>query len=198
MFGLSYESLNTIGLWAMVGGFGFGGLALALTAISSVALYTSGNISQRESAERIAVLNHETAQAQLEREQLKAELAWREWPPELVSTLQDHLAAQPASVTIQYIANDPETASFAIQINNTFYAAKWDTRMLSASYTGMLITGLFVIGSDETAVENTRAAFRATGINHSTDTPPREPYMKSGDGRPSDVMIIVGSKPRPR
>ncbi len=163
----------------------------------AIAETARANQRAAEATRAAAEAMRQTAQARLEREQLKAQLAWRDWPPELVSRLQGHLAAHPTTVTIQYVANDPETAFFAIQINNAFHEAGWETRMLSASYTVMLLTGIFVIGSDEAAVENTRAAFQATGINHSTDTPP-EPVMKSGDGRPSDVLIIVGAKARPR
>ena len=135
-----------------------------------------GNEAQVEAEchahERAAILEKEAADAKLEQEKLKAQLAWRELLPETLDNLQRHLSVRTGSVIIKHVANDPEALSLSIQLANIFIAAQWQLiGTASVTYADTLVTGLFIPnenGPDENFV---REAFTAAGISFSTKNP---------------------------
>lgn len=192
MFGFSYESLDTIGLWAMIGGLIFGVLALALTGISSVSLYTSGKmfqresaIFQRESAERIAELNHETAQARLETERLRQQIAARRLSEDQINKIAGGLVGLAIPLRLGAMANDPESMQLAIDIRRALLAAEIKVPLISSQLMAGIVVGIIIKGPKNDALRVGRA-FVAAGLNV---------QVKEQAG---DLVILVGSKPPPQ
>lgn len=193
MFGFSYESLDIIGRWAMIGGIGFGVLALILTAISSVALYTSGKnfqreaaIFQREATERIAVLNNETAQARLETERLKRQIAGRRLTETQFQTIVDNLTGLNLELILSAIATDPESMLFATDIQRALAAAGIKHHMQpQIPFSSRPVVGIIISGPKDN-VTRVGQAFTSAGFN------------VTGEERQGDIEILIGSKPPPQ
>jgi hypothetical protein len=197
MFGLP---LDTVSSWA-------NGLYLVALAVAAVASFVIFRVSaekdreltrfRAESQERTAQLENETAQAKLEQERLKAQLAWRTLSPEVRDLLTKALSAHPSRMNIEYVANDTEVQYLAIQIANAFTDAKWQIAMKQVTHAGTVVFGLWIPESPYEGTAEARAAFRAAGIPFSTDTPPPA-GMGFGGVVENAGSILVGSKPLPQ
>jgi len=148
--------------------------------------------------ERTAALEKETAQAKLEQEKLKAQLAWRILPADVAQRLQQELAKAPGSVNIKHISNDTEALYLAIQIGNIFSQAKWKVAMTSVTIPGTVVFGVWVpnVADALESVEAARSAFSSANIGFSADTPPPE-GMGFGSSLGQAATVLIGSKPVP-
>jgi hypothetical protein len=149
--------------------------------------------------ERAAALENEAAQARVEQERLKAQLAWRAIEPGKMQTLRTLLANSKGTVFIEYAANDPEATYFAIQIARIFDdRTHWTLEVGSVSSPGLVMLGLFVRGKeDNKTVQSIRAAFTAVKVPFLTDPWPNVAVIQRSGNAPrgnEDAVITVGSK----
>jgi hypothetical protein len=145
---------------------------------------------------RAAALENDAAQARLEQERLKAQLAWRTLSPEQTVSLQARLAQKPNQVNIQYPAGDTEAEYLAIQFANLFGKAGWQVAMLSATIHGSVVWGIFIPDPAYDATPTIREAFTAAGISFSTGALPPA-GMGFGNSLPNAPTLFIGSKPIP-
>jgi len=146
---------------------------------------------------RASSLENEAAQARLEQERLKAQLAWRVLSPEMATKLEGILSAHPSSINIQHVANDAEALYLAIQFANIFTKAHWQMGMLSVTTAGAVIFGLWIPDSPSAAPENVRRAFTAVGLSFATGAFPSASFSIGGT-LPDAPILFVGSKPTPQ
>lgn len=148
--------------------------------------------------QRAAELEVEAAKARLDQEQTKARLSWRDLPQgereRLVATLRN----TPGPVTIAWIANDPETLSYAQMLGGAFRDAGWEVHGEARFYPTLLLRGLYVPGLRTAAISTIRRAFRASGINASSNDVPA-PTMHVSDGATAEgaPLVMVGTKQLP-
>lgn len=143
---------------------------------------------------RAAALENDAAQARLEQERLKAQLAWRTIAPVPAGNLTALLALKAAQVNIQYPSGDTEAEYLAIQFANLFEKAGWQVAMFSATIHGAVIWGLFIPDPAYDATPTIREAFTAVGIGFSTDALPPA-GMGFGNSFPNAPILFVGTKP---
>lgn len=146
---------------------------------------------------RAAELEKEAANARLETERLKAQLAWRSLPPDMAKTLSERLSEHPGKVTVQYGSNDPESQYFAIYLANIFQAANWQVAMLSVTFANVLATGLIIPNGASTDIDAMRIAFRVAGIPFSS-VPVPSSAIATGNMIQGSAILFVGSKPLPK
>jgi hypothetical protein len=151
-----------------------------------------------------AQLKKEAADALLEQERLKAQLAWRVLSQDSLTTLVNGLLGRQGNAVIAFPSGDPEAQYFAIQLAKAFEAAKWVVQMQSRTYSNMLFFGLAIPGSDTAAIREVRAAFITAGVGFSNSNIPNAPFIATTGGPVSmgvpsiSATIIVGSKPPPQ
>ena len=145
---------------------------------------------------RAAALENDAAQARLEQERLKAQLAWRVLSPEQIVSLQTHLAQKPGQINIQYPASDTEAEYLAIQFANLFGKAGWQVGMLSSQLQGAMAFGIFIPDAASDAATPIREAFAAAQIGFSTQTLPQT-GTGFGSILPNAPILFVGSKTVP-
>jgi len=161
----------------------------------------------RQQRGRIAELNEQAAQlskeaeeARLKQLQLQSIVEWRTLSKEQLDALTAELSANPSSVEIIVVGNDPEALFFAIQLSKAFKG--WQVATGNSDMMGVLEIGLSISGIDEVAVRNVRSAFTAAKLGFA-DQRPRPPGAtmgfgsRSGPKEPSKVTLSVGSKFRP-
>ncbi len=187
--------------------------ALLIGVAATYAIVVSGNIRDKvlkqdlatqgmiasQANERAAILEKEAADAKLEQERLKAQLAWRTLSPDAAVGLERSLAVKPGSVNIEYVSGDPEALAFAIQLANIFGKAKWKVAMNGLTYSGVVIFGLWI--PDPPTPEKTliRDAFIAIGGAFNTKTLPLAGMTISmGGAIPNAPIVFVGSKAPPQ
>ena len=149
-----------------------------------------------ESNERAANLEKEAADARLEQEKLKAQLAWQTMSRQAAETLTRRLSTKPGSVNVQYVANDPEAHAFAIQIANVFDSAGWTVALMGQTYAGAVFCGLWVPGPQTDETKLIREAITESGDSFSIDELPPA-AMGVGDSIPDAPILFVGTKPPP-
>jgi hypothetical protein len=153
-----------------------------------------------EANERTAQLAKEAAEARLEQERLKAQLAWRTIAPDVSAVLELTLREHPGKINLQWANGDTEAQFLAIQLANIFDRAHWEKRTAALNRFSGIAFGLRVFdlpGSpspDDLA--NVRAAFTAVQIPFAGEMPP----MPGGTTAFGNVMndapiIFVGTKP---
>lgn len=75
--------------------------------------------------ERAATLEKSAAEARLETERLKSQVAWRSLSVDQTKVLERELTKAPGTVNLRYIDGDPEALYFAIQIAKLLERAHW-------------------------------------------------------------------------
>jgi hypothetical protein len=146
--------------------------------------------------ERSASLEHDAAQARLETERLKAQLAWRILPQNLANALGTFLSTNTGQINIQYVANDTEAQYFAIQLINIFRKAGWQVAMMSVTKPGTVIFGIFVPDAQSPSTQIIRNALGSVGIRFSTQAlPTSDTIMSSGGNISGAPILFIGSKP---
>ena len=157
------------------------------------------NATAAAANERAAALERDAANARLEQERLKAQMAWRNIEPAMRDRLKDALAQHPGKVTIKHPSGDTESEYLAVQFANIFGEAKWEVAMFSAQTAGMVAWGLFVpdTPSAQDATHSIRDALTGLSIGFSAQ---ELPNLGTGFGGmlPDSATLFVGSKPPPQ
>jgi hypothetical protein len=112
------------------------------------------NAEITEAKRQTAVLEKDAAEARLEQERLKAQLAWRSLSPAAFARLVEVLSSAKGSVVVGYIQHDPESLAFAIQIGKVFdrlnrdnpSSSPWSVQPDPRTYPDRLVFGLFIPG----------------------------------------------------
>ena len=192
------------GVRAMIAGAVLGFLALAFSLFSSFVLYRVADQAQAELKVKTAVLSSDlehqktlTAQATVEQERLKAELAWRTLTPEQAMTFVNALAQSPFSVRLEIPGGDNEAAAFAKQLTALFERARWKVTSAPIIFSDAVLFGLYVPGEDKGATKALRTALLAAKIDFSINQPPSATRGRTmlGNNVGADVDLFIGSKP---
>jgi hypothetical protein len=132
------------------------------------AIRTEGNARIQEANAVAALAKKDAADARLEQERIKAQLAWRTLPPSASSELSRLLSSTPGTAKVAYTSNDPEALNLAIQIGNALVNGKWNVvRFESRAFQTKLFFGIFING-DSIDATNLRGSFRRAEIGFST------------------------------
>ena len=146
--------------------------------------------------ERAASLERDAAQAKLETERLKSQLAWRSLPQNLENLFSNALSNHAGKVNIQHVANDTEAQYFAIQLANIFGRAGWEVGLSSVSMSGVAIFGIWVPDTKSPSTQTVRNALGAIGIGFSTQAlPVGGAGFSSGSTIADAPILFIGSKP---
>jgi hypothetical protein len=157
------------------------------------------HVEAADANERAAKLENEAAQARVEQERLKAQLAGRTISPDISAQLERLLSQHSGKINVQWSANDTEAQYLAIQIGNVFGKANWEVRTLAISLTGAIAFGVRIPDSPSPATEIVRNIFRSVGIRFSTEMPPIQNKTQAFGGTIPDAPIVfIGAKPIPR
>lgn len=138
--------------------------------------------------ERAALLEKDAAEARLEQERLRQQLAWRRLTPAQSRTIADGFRHYAGPELVLSQIPDPEAALYANDIEAAMTASG-----IKFSHTNTLIfargpvTGIFMSGPTEEAVQAAGAPFNVAGINVTAELRPDDPK----------VTIVVASKPPP-
>jgi len=134
--------------------------------------------------ERAAVLEKATAEATLEQQRLKAQLAWRELSPAQIAQMSAAMAGPPLRVTLVAPSNDAEATAFAEQVGEALRRAGFLVTRATVTMGGRLPTGILLQGGLEEMKRVVRG-LNAVGF---------EPRGTTRDG---ELEVLVGAKPRP-
>jgi predicted signal transduction protein with EAL and GGDEF domain len=145
---------------------------------------------------RAATLEKEAADAKLETEKLKGQLAWRTIDANKSNELVAQLSKNPSSVFIEYVWGDSETMYLLLQIERIFTAAGWKVAVRGNQYGGVVF-GIIIPDdpNNSQSVANVRTAFSSIGMSFGTG--PIEPQITFSMGAspgPESVKIVIGSK----
>jgi hypothetical protein len=202
-------SLDTANLVYVVSWIGLI-IGAILTAVATLAAFWSSAVRDKHSDtqiqtarteaakanERAATLENEAAQARLEQEKLKAQLAWRVLPPAAVTAIEQRLSQAPSAINVEHVANDPEALYLAIQIANIFERAKWQIAMNAVTMAGTVVFGIWIPNSQSPTTAVIQGAFTAAGVGFSTgNLPPAG--MGFGGNIPGAPKLFIGSKRPP-
>ena len=205
----------------------FGGLAVMAGFLAAVVGTKTASAAQRKSAEQIAQANaraadankqaalaiegttlaqKDVAQAKLETEKLKAQLAWRDIDPAKALDQTIKLSAEKGAVFIEYVQGDPESLYLAIKLSEVFGNAGWHVSSSGNQYGPTLIFGVFVPDNSNNGknVSLVRDALRALDVEFTPTIPPSPPISFGRGFIPGSnpaqqapvVEIVVGTKTR--
>lgn len=146
--------------------------------------------------EQAALLEKQAADAKLEQEKLKEQLAWRTIPSDQIEKMVAALSKGPASITIAYVSNDPEALWLGIQLSKVFERAGWGVNAQGRVYNDQLLFGLFVNGAGPEA-NLVKKVFADVGVGFSTEPVPPPPIAYMVVSPPPPVLVMIGSKQPP-
>jgi len=153
---------------------------------------------QTDAGVAISQANDRAAQATLETEKLKGQLAWRTLDKQTREQLALALVLNPKKgyVSIDFVANDPESQYLAMQYWQIFDFTGWHATLRSVPFMDLAF-GMFVPDSPNSPeVQDIRSVLTAAHVPFSTKTP-LDPSR--GNGLPSGLArLIVGSKVPPQ
>jgi hypothetical protein len=166
-----------------------GALAVLLGTIGAIAMgaareqFANERISANEA--ETARANNESAQALLEQERLRSQLAWRRLNPIQFQTLTDGLnELRDISISLQALTSDPESMVYGQDIERALHSAGFELNLGGGLPFGLFF-GVIIKGTAENAAR-VHSAFIAAQIESSVQI----------ENRPG-VSILVGSKPPP-
>lgn len=212
LWGHALAFWDAIGVRLMFAGAIAGGVALALSLVSSFVLWKVSGLAQADLSakttsahEHSLALEKEIASAKLETEQLKAATAWREIKPDDAAKLVSTLSSHPGTVSFRFAGNDPEATLYALQIAKAFEHAKWTILSFTPTmFTGSFIFGVLIPGRETPAIKAVRAAFAVSNIGFSTENVSGGAVVfgsnktsRSDLGAGADAVIVIGSKKPP-
>nr|WP_236165598.1 hypothetical protein [Pseudomonas fulva] len=168
------------------------GAAMALAGTLGTAV--SGKVRDRFSDERIsaneavtALAKKETAEALLEQQRLKADMAWRIVTKAQAVALAEGLKGGPKEVWLTWVGNDPEATLYREQLDQFFSAIGIKTKYYSGYVRAV---GLNVCGGTEQERKIFSDAFTAAGIPHEVSD--------QSEMHDNTLEILVGTKPPPQ
>jgi hypothetical protein len=185
-------------------------LALAAFIAFPVAMATAGVIvvQKREAvaaAERIASLEKETADARLEAERIKKEVAWRELNADTRAKLIAGLSTKPTSVTLVFVSGDAEATEYCAQFVSAFKQAGWKVQIVGRTFLGPPV-GIFVTNNDiwnvemQADIDHVRKVFFDAGVpvgKGAGAVESRIPGLSLGKAT-ARVRVVVGHRPPPK
>jgi hypothetical protein len=171
----------------------------------------ASDAAQIQTAENTATATAQAAAnaAQLADDKLKSLVIWRTVTPTQNKILVTELAKLRGSVTIGWIANDPESLYFAGQIFNVFAEinshapGSWKITGDPASYSTTLLWGVDIPDQNNSTTGLVWQAFSAAKIPFSVQAVPtpvlniNNALTATGVPVTTDVFIMVGSKRPP-
>jgi hypothetical protein len=104
---------------------------------------------------RIAEAEKGAAEARLETEKLRAQLAWRELTHEQTARLISELSVMPGSIVIEWVDGDAEALRFSNQFRYVFTEAKWTVGTRCFRGGSLVVTGLLLSLPPPTTVDST-------------------------------------------
>jgi hypothetical protein len=143
---------------------------------------------------RAAGLEKEAADARLQTERLKAQLAWRTLSADEAAALKAALAKHPGSVNLRYMDGDPEALFFAIQISRLLGETQWAIAPGAVKPANTIVFGISLPDSEGPDAVALREAFSAAHLPFGTDPLPQAGAsfnVSTIDGAP---ILMVGSK----
>jgi hypothetical protein len=146
---------------------------------------------------RAATLEKDAANARLETERLKAQLAWRTIPVDAAQKMDEALAKHPGSVNLRYTDGDPEALFFAIQISQILGKAHWAIAPGAVKPANTIVFGISLPDADGVDAQTLREAFSAATISFSTTPLPPSGISFSISTIPGAPTLMVGSKAPP-
>ncbi len=174
-------------------------LALERITAQSAAATARANAEAATARNDTAKLEAQTAQLRLRLQQERARrneieslVAWRDLPRPVAKAMGDVLAGKPASVTLDYIANDPEAMYFARQIGRIFQAAHWTVTPHPANYPDTLYFGVWLENNGRPETATAADALKAAGIAVTNAHIPPVPGATPDADVP--VTLLIGSK----
>jgi len=182
-------------------------MLLSLLFAALVAFAVAGTTSivihlQRQEAQAakvtIASLENDAAQARLEQERLKEQLAWRVIPSANAVILERILAAHPGSVNLKFTTGDSEAIYLAVQFSRIFEQAHWRVASGALSFTGAVVFGIRLLpGSAGPDGQTLREALSAAGMPFSTEALPPVTMEFAMGNFPNAPTLMIGSKSPP-
>jgi hypothetical protein len=164
-----------------------GGISVVTSFVSSVFSNRATDIVQRDADTRIASANALSAAAGLETMRLREKMAWRRVTAEQTQTLKDDLAGQEFEVWTSFVGSDPETTIFRNEIDSALKQSGLRTKYYSGWEVAL---GLKVLGPESEEKAKLISALKRANFAFTVEGP--------GSFSPSDLVIIVGTKPEPQ
>jgi hypothetical protein len=215
ILGMSPQYADSAGKYLMIAGFIAGIIALVVSTASAFLLYKSSSVMQDEANQRIAEwtsktedakaeaarANEAAANAKLEQEKIRAQLAWRTLNKDQFDSLVEAFKKHRGSINLVYGSNDSESQFLAIQFSKLFETAGWTISGSARTMPG-IVFGILIPGKHSSRADVVRTEFTKVGIPFSMqDIPVNNPGisidMGSDRNIASDVTIFIGSKPPP-
>jgi hypothetical protein len=168
--------------------------AAALAIERGKALEVAAEQARVEQGRLKVALEHE----QVERLRFQSEFAWRALTADQRQRLLSILSASPNPVHLEFVANDPEVMSFAIQFQKLFRQAGWTVSFSANTYPGAILVGIIVPNSTGSATEVLRSSLTKAGIGFQIAEPPQQ-SVAYGQPAPTGVVarLVIGVKPTP-
>lgn len=164
-----------------------------LAVVGTVGVFWSTGIRERFADERIAANEAETArakadaaQARLEQERLKAQMAWRRVSPAQAQQIAVALKGKSLEFWLTFVGNDPEATIFREDLDQALRSAGCKTKFYSGYARAI---GVGVKGGQPQERAMLIHAFALAGLPLFESSDP--PFMKG------ELEILVGTKPPP-
>jgi hypothetical protein len=139
--------------------------ALVTGAVATVLIVWMGNIKEEYLRRALASVNNEAAQAHLEAEKIKKEVAWGEVTPTQSKIIRDTLQNTPMQITISWTAGDPEGSAFARRLAESFLRSGVEISAFAPmGFLGEEPHGLSISGSEQREVESLASALTGAGF----------------------------------
>jgi hypothetical protein len=170
-------------------------IGAVLTVVGTIGAIWSGEIREKYSDERTAAneaqtarANADAAQAGLEAERIKLQVAWRRLSPQQHQILVTHLRGKlKEGVWLETVGADPEAMELHADLHRAFEEAGVKVQVF---YGWERAVGVGITNGPEASKQVLRDAFRQIGVVLDENKPG---FVKMSDR----VEIIVGSKPPP-
>jgi len=142
--------------------------ALVIGVIATALVVWMGNVKEGYLKLDLARVNNEAAQAKLEQERLKTQLAWRDITPQQAKLISDSLRKTPMEITIAWISGDAEGSEFSRRLAQVILGAgSRVTAFAPFGIFGKEPHGLSISGSEREEVEALARALEAGGLKPS-------------------------------
>ena len=157
--------------------------ALATGVVATFLIVWMGNVKEAHLRQALANATNAAAQANLEAERIKKEVAWREVSASQSGIIRSRLQDTPMQITIAWVAGDPEGSAFARRLAECFQSSGLEITAFSPfGFYGKEPHGLSISGSEKKEVELlasvlTEAGFGSIGAEVNNPKPDGTKYF---------------------
>ena len=148
--------------------------------------------------ERIAITRKEAANAALETERVKQQLAWRTITAEDANRMVYLLSRQPGDLLITYVQGDPEALYLLAQFSQIFEAAGWQVGNRGDTAGGGILFGVSVPMEQACSQQSVALVLAAIAQSHipfhREQPPPARIMFQAQRPGPQTVLIYIGPK----